>query len=235
MDVLTIVFVVAGAYLWGAIPSAYVVARWLKGIDIRKYGSGNVGASNLMQQANRRIGFASGVFDCVVKGTLPVVICKEVLDLGPLVQATVGLVAVFGHNWSPYIRFTGGRGVATGIGVMLGFYMWPEFLLLTVFMAILGWMLFKEMGFWTFISMLGLPTLAFVFDRPPEIIFACLGITLLLFAKRLTANWEKPLSGNPWYVVFACRVVWDRDVPKKAEWLSRRPGAVIGGAADGRA
>jgi glycerol-3-phosphate acyltransferase PlsY len=209
------------------------VARWLKGIDIRKYGSGNVGASNLMAQSNRKIGFALGVFDCVAKGTLPVVLCKEVLDQGPLIRATVGLVAVFGHNWSPYIRFTGGRGVATAIGAMVGFYMWQEFLLLGVFMGIMGWLLFKEMGFWTFMSMIGLPVLAFVFNRPTEIVFGCLGITLLLLAKRLTANWERPLSGHPWYVIFACRVVWDRDVPRKAEWLSRRPGAVVGGAADG--
>ena len=231
---LTTVLVIAGVYLWGAIPSAYLVARWLKDIDIRKYGSGNVGASNLMAQSNRKIGFALGVFDCVVKGTLPVVICKEVLDQGPLIQAAVGLVAVFGHNWSPYIRFTGGRGVATGIGVMVGFYMWQEFLLLTVFMGIMGWLLFKEMGFWTFMSMVGLPILAFVFNRPTEIVFACLGITLLLLAKRLTANWEKPLTGHPLPVVFACRVIWDRDVPRKAEWLSRRPGAEARGAADGR-
>ena len=109
---------ILGAYLWGSVPSTYVAARYLRGIDIREFGSGNVGSANFMAHVGRRTGFLLGTSDCLVKGTLPVVVAK-LLDQSLGVQAGVGLAAIAGHNWSPYIRFTGGRGVATAIGVVL--------------------------------------------------------------------------------------------------------------------
>ena len=216
-----VVFIVA-AYLWGAVPTAYLVSRYLKGIDIREYGSGNVGAANVMAHVGKRTGFLLGSFDCLAKGTLPVALAN-LLDQSHAVQAGTGLAAIAGHNWSPYLRFTGGRGVATAVGVVLGAFMWQEFLILTVVMGVLGHLIFRETGFWTFISMLLLPVLAFLFDRPPEILYMTLGIGALLMLKRLTANWELPLGEHPLITVMANRVFWDRDVPKKIQWTGRRP------------
>ena len=213
---------ILGTYLWASIPTAYVVARYLKGIDIRQYGSGNVGAANVMAHVGRRIGFGLGTFDCVVKGTLPVVLANVFGE--PLyVQAGVSLVAIAGHCWSLYIGFTGGRGVATAVGVVLGFLMWPEFLILCVVMGLLGYVVFREMGFWTFIAMLALPLLAFVFDRPTEVLVMTLGVGGVLTAKRLTANWEMPSGEYPLVKVIGYRVIWDRDVPKRVQWTRRSP------------
>ena len=216
------VLFIVGAYLWGAIPSAYLVSRYRKGIDIRRYGSGNVGAANVMTHVGMRTGWILGTFDCLVKGTLPVALAN-LLDQSYAVQAGTGLAAIAAHNWSPYIRFTGGRGVATAVGVVLGAFMWQEFLILTVVLGGLGQLIFRETGFWTFISMLLLPLLAFLFDRPPEILYMTLGIGGLLVLKRLTANWQPPLSGQPLIKVLGCRILWDRDVPKKIQWTGRRP------------
>ena len=222
MDILTAALFIVGAYLWGAVPSSYLAGRYLKGIDIRRYGSGNVGAANLMTHVGRRTGFLVGTFDCLAKGALPVALAKA-FDAGDAVQAGAGLAAIMGHSWSPYIRFTGGRGVATAIGVLFGSLMWPEFLIMTVVMGGIGRLAFRETGLWTFISLLALPVLAFVFDRPPEILAMTLGIGILLLAKRLTANWERPVSGYPLVQVLAYRALWDRDVPRNVQWTGRRP------------
>ena len=218
---ISILFV-AGAYLLGGVPSAYLVGRYRKGIDIRDYGSGNVGATNLMTQVGKWTGFFLGAFDCLVKGTLPILLAK-LLDQSLSVQVAVGLAAIAGHNWSPYIRLTGGRGVATAVGVVLGLLMWPEFLILTIVMGLMGRVIFRDTGFWTFISMIILPVLAHVFDRPPEVLWATLVIGLLLTLKRLTANWERPSNEFPLLQVMACRVLWDRDVPKQIQWTERHP------------
>lgn len=216
------ILLIVGSYLWAAIPTAYLVARYRKGIDIRRYGSGNMGATNVMTHVGKRTGFLLGTFDCLGKGTLPVV-AANLMDQSLAVQAGAGLAAIAGHNWSPYVGFTGGRGVATAIGVVFGFQMWYEFLILAFVMGAIGLLLFRETGFWTFMSMLALPVLAFIFDRPPEVLYMTLGIGGLLVLKRLTANWERPTSQYPLANILVYRVLWDRDVPKKAEWTRRRP------------
>ena len=211
-----------GAYLWGAVPTAYLVGRYVKGIDIRKYGSGNVGATNVMTHVGMRTGFLLGTFDCLAKGTLPVVAAK-LLDQSLAVQVTMGLVAMAGHSWSPYLQFTGGRGVATAVGVVLGMAMFWEFLVLTVVMGAIGRLIFRETGFWTFVSIFLLPALAYLFSRPAELIYMTLAIGFLLTMKRLTANWE-PISGEyPLMRVAFYRALWDRDVPKKIQWTRRQP------------
>ena len=218
----TSVLLILGAYLWGAIPSAYLVGRYMKGIDIRQYGSRNVGASNLMAQVGKRTGFLLGTFDCLAKGTLPVALAS-LLDQSPAVQAAAGLAAIAGHNWSPYLRFAGGRGVATSVGVVLGAQMWPEFLILTVVIGGAGQLIFRDTGFWTFISILLLPLLALLFPHPPEFRYMTLGIGALLILKRLTANWEAPSDEISLLRLMRNRIFWDRDISKKAQWTTRQP------------
>ena len=94
MTVTAAAFIV-GAYLLGAIPSSYLMARWLKGVDIRTTGSGNVGASNLSEHVGRWIGIPVGFFDLIVKATVPILLA-QFLDQGLTVQAAVGLAAVLG-------------------------------------------------------------------------------------------------------------------------------------------
>ena len=221
----TTALIILAAYLWGGIPSSYLVARYLKGIDIREYGSGNVGASNVSEHIGIRIGFLLGTFDCLGKGALPVVVLW-LMDQSMAVRVAAGLAAVTGHNWSPYIRFTGGRGVATAIGVILGFLMWKEFLVGAAILGIIGRLLTKDLGFWTFVAMLALPVLAYVFEEPPErvyMVYMGIGIALILILKRLTSNWERPRGDYPLLHVLAFRLLWDRDVPRKKEWTGRRP------------
>ncbi len=219
-------FILAG-YLWGSFPTAYVVARVLRGVDIRTHGSGNVGASNLTEVAGWRVGLAIGVFDCAVKGTLPVV-ASGLADQSLTVQAGVGLAAIAGHNWSPFIKFTGGRGVATGIGVYLGFFMWQE-LLVAGMVWLVGRQLRRDSAFWTFVLLFLIPVIAYsVFERQSEVVLMSVGIIVLLIFKRLTANWALPEGEFSWVRLLAYRFLWDRDVSRKEAWVERRPQSADG-------
>ena len=213
---------IVGAYLIGSIPTGYLVSKYVAGIDIRDYGSGNVGASNVIEHVGKWQGTLQGAFDCLVKGLLPVALGKLVgMDLWVLGAA--GLVALVGHNWSPYLRLTGGRGVSVAVGAALGLGMFWEILILGIAVFTIGRLLTRDTGFWTFAALLALPLAGLAFRRESEIILTIVLICLMMFLKRLTANWERPPSEYPLRRVLMYRLVWDRDVPKRAEWTERRP------------
>ena len=224
MTITAAAFIV-GAYLLGAIPTSYLVARFLRGVDIRESGSGNVGASNLSEHAGRWIGITVGLFDLIVKATVPILLAQS-FDQSITVQAAVGLAAVLGHNWSLYLQMTGGRGISTVIGIMVAFLMWPEIVIGLVLVGLVGTLWLKDMALWMFVMILALPVMAYLFnffdlferDMTIVILFVCLAITLL--AKRLTANWERPEQGYNWRV-FLYRILWDRDVRRQEEWTRR--------------
>jgi glycerol-3-phosphate acyltransferase PlsY len=108
---------VVGAYLLGAIPTAYLAGRWRRGIDVRRVGSGNVGGSNLRATVGLWATVAVGLFD-VAKGALPAWLGLR-LGLDETVALPAGLAAVAGHDWSPWLGFQGGRRMASTLGVLL--------------------------------------------------------------------------------------------------------------------
>lgn len=105
------------AYLIGGIPTAYLAARLMKGADIRKLGDRNAGAANVFRNVGHKAGFAVGAVD-IAKGAAAVILAKAVLDSTAAEMISGGL-AVAGHNWPAHLRFRGGRGAATGVGVLL--------------------------------------------------------------------------------------------------------------------
>lgn len=122
-DTIATVLVIAGSYLLGALPSAYLLARAVKGIDIRDYGSGNVGIANVSVHVGKRWLAPLILFDVFAKGVLPVAVASDnILGLGPWVEAGAGMASVLGHNWSVWLKFTGGRGMATALGVVAAFH-----------------------------------------------------------------------------------------------------------------
>lgn len=108
---------IAVAYLVGGIPWGLLLGRWFRGVDIRAYGSGKTGATNAARTLGWRISGLVFVLD-VLKGVVAVLLARWVTDL-PLVESLAGMAAILGHCFSPYIRFGGGRGVATGAGATL--------------------------------------------------------------------------------------------------------------------
>ena len=218
---MTAVLIAGAAYLLGAVPTAYIVARYVGGLDIRRYGSGNVGASNLSELYGWWAGVALGVFDAVVKGTL-VVVAARLLDQSVAVQALAGVAAVAGHCWSVYIGFTGGRGVATALGAILGLLMWKELLVMAAIIGVFSRLVVRESAFAFFIAMLALPLLAAIFQEPVELAYMSVVLVSVLFLKRLTANWERPAAGRSLARVLMLRLTMDRDVPAGELWTRRK-------------
>ncbi len=116
------IVVILAAYLIGAIPFALLIGR-IKGVDIRQVGSGNVGATNVFRSVGKGWGVLTFVCD-VLKGFLPAILFPLWATGGIEQPETAGLLygcaAIAGHNWPVYLRFKGGKGVATSAGVLLG-------------------------------------------------------------------------------------------------------------------
>lgn len=119
----TIVLLTVASYLIGAIPFALLISR-LKGVDIRQVGSGNVGATNVFRSVGKGLGVLTFVCD-VLKGFVPAFFFPLSVGAGVLENPQnagliFGCAAIAGHNWPVYLRFHGGKGVATSAGVLLG-------------------------------------------------------------------------------------------------------------------
>lgn len=106
------------SFLLGAIPFAWILGRF-RGIDIREMGSGNVGATNLVRNAGFPLGVTAGLLD-LLKGYLPVVAASGgLISGGEFLPLIIGVFAVFGHCYTPFLGFKGGKGVATMAGALL--------------------------------------------------------------------------------------------------------------------
>lgn len=107
------------SYLLGAVPTSYLAGRIFRGIDLRQHGSGNLGATNLYRTLGWWYALPVALFD-IAKGVVPVVLFAPQVSASQRVAVACGLAAVIGHVYSVFVRFKGGKGVATAAGVMLG-------------------------------------------------------------------------------------------------------------------
>jgi len=222
-----VLFPLIAVYIIGSIPTAFLLGHALKGIDIRYSGSGNVGASNIDIVAGKVYALSVGIFDCLIKGTLPVVILRNI-DVHDLIIVSAALCLIIGHNWSPFIGFKGGRGVAIAIGIVIGMSMWEEMLILVAGPGLLGrFIVYRDSALWTLISVILLVSLTVVLGREFHIILLAIGILTLLISKRLMANSEPLSKGASMWQILACRLVLDRDIPSRVEWIRRRQRASL--------
>lgn len=108
------------SYLIGSIPTAYIFGKVSKGIDIRQHGSGNVGATNVFRVLGKGPGFAVLLLD-ILKGVIAVALIPDLLGLTEILHRVgMALVVVCGHNWTIFLKFKGGKGIATSFGVLIG-------------------------------------------------------------------------------------------------------------------
>ncbi len=110
--------ILAACYLMGAIPFGLIVGKLLKGVDIRKFGSGNIGATNVYRTLGPGPALLVFALD-TAKGFFAVTLCRH-LTLSDWFVVAGGLLAVAGHTFSVFLKFQGGRGVATALGVIVG-------------------------------------------------------------------------------------------------------------------
>jgi glycerol-3-phosphate acyltransferase PlsY len=143
----------SASYLIGSIPFGLLVSRFVFGKDIRKMGSGNIGATNILRNFGFQPFLAVMLLD-MAKGIAAVKI-GEALGLPASLALAAGLLAIVGHNWSVYLRFKGGKGIATSGGVIIAAYPW------TVTLSVVG--VFLVMVLLTRIMSVGSLSAALVF------------------------------------------------------------------------
>src|SRR5215470_5003118 len=172
--------VVLVAYAIGSIPFALILAR-RRGSDLRRVGSGNLGAANVMRASGVAAGVAVALLD-MAKGAVSVWIAEQ-LEPGPLAPAAAGLAAIVGHIYPVWLRFRGGKGVATACGV---FSMLTPLALppaLAIF-AIAVWAT-KYISLGSVLATVALPPLAYALGSPvPAVIASCAASVIILFRHR---------------------------------------------------
>lgn len=170
--------IVAGAYLVGAIPFGLVIGR-LAGVDVRVEGSGNIGATNVARTAGRAFGVLTLVLDAAKGATGPLVALA--FDQPVLVQLVAGLAAVLGHVFPVYLRFRGGKGVATATGVFAALTPLPTVVAVAVFALVFAIARVVSLG--SLLGSLALVVATWRLDGRREVIVLAGVVTLLIFVR----------------------------------------------------
>ena len=200
------VLLVIGAYLVGSIPSAYLLARWRRGIDPRAVGSGNVGASNLRLTVGLWAAVTVAIID-IAKGAVPVWLGLR-LGLGEPAAYAAGLAAVVGHNWSVWLSFQGGRGGATTVGAFLVAF--PLAAVWIMVFVLVGGAVHWAAPLHAF-AVLTVPLWSLALGRSPAVLYLALAAIFLMFVKRLEANVRFATPPGERAEVWRNRLLLDRD------------------------
>ena len=182
----------AAAYLIGAIPVGFLVARAFGIGDIRGHGSGSIGMTNVLRTAGKLPAVLTLVGD-VVKGAVAVVLGAQIGGGDTTAAAVAAVATVAGNCWSIFLRFRGGKGVATGLGVML--YLVPVAVLpaAIVFLAVVATTRFVSLG--SLLGALGIPVVALVLAYPIATVIAAAAVALIIVARH-RENIGRLLSGT---------------------------------------
>ena len=209
-------------YLISSIPIAYV---WVKiknsELDLTQIGTGNLGASNTKNVLGILSAVLIALIDAIGKGFIPIYILSNISEYS-WELFLYGLIIVLGHNWSIFINFKGGRGIAVSIGILLAIDPLRLTFLIIAIPVVLGrWIVYKDSAFWTFVTIILLNVITFSISAEiMEKIFT-VGLAILLIGKRILSNeysFSKHLNK---FEVFMCRIVFDRDIRSKYLWINK--------------
>jgi len=205
-SVLFIVIALICAYLLGSLPSAYLMARFRKGIDIRGVGSKSMGAMNVFY----KVGFAEGLIVLAVdigKGAAAVALARW-LGAPMIVELFAGVAAVIGHSYPVWLKFRGGRGGATTIGILIFLMPWG----IPIYLAIFGLGLltthFPTLSY--SIAFLCFPFVAWLIYHSGVLVAFSVGILLLPLLKYIPRIKEMRAAGGSWRHVLLRRNLKDR-------------------------
>jgi glycerol-3-phosphate acyltransferase PlsY len=159
-------------------------------------------------------------FDIFVKGAFPVYLAQEVATNSWIV-VLAGLATVAGHNWSLYLKFTGGRGITVVLGVLL-VLAWKE-LAIGLGITLVGWLISRSSALWVGISVALIPVLSVVFGEPLYVKVLCVALLVIAAVKRVMSNRNATGQRTSWRNVFLQRLIYDRDVASRDDWIYRAP------------
>ncbi|HEY5674752.1 MAG TPA: glycerol-3-phosphate 1-O-acyltransferase PlsY [Malonomonas sp.] len=189
---MTLFLLLLGAYLIGAIPTGIILTKLAGGEDLRKVGSGNIGATNVYRSAGRKLGIITLIGDCL-KGVIPLLVAINLFNYQGASLALVALAAFLGHCYPVYLGFKGGKGVATALGVFL--VLSPKSILcaLALFALILWRKRYISLA--SILTAAAVPLFVLLFERSLPLV----AVTLLIAAIviwRHRANIDRLLSGT---------------------------------------
>ncbi len=170
------------AYLTGSIPNAYLIGKLVRGIDIRQHGSGNVGATNVFRTVGKTWGSVAFGLD-VLKGFIASALLAKYfanqtsLQFG-IFQLTLGITAILGHVFPIWLRFKGGKGVATSCGVFLGIF--PKAVLASLAIWIIVAFLSRYVSLASLIAVSSFVVWVICFYRESDIFYMAIALSVLL-------------------------------------------------------
>lgn len=168
-------FVLIFSYLLGAIPNGLIFGKLLWKKDLRKLGSGNIGATNAWRTIGKPAGILIFLLD-FLKGAISVLLAKMFVGT-PMVVMLAGVFAIFGHSFTIYLIFKGGKGVATGLGVIS--MMMPKVAIFAFLVWLAIVLVTRYVSFGSCVASALVPVLAFSFRLPAE--YVCFGLIVAVF------------------------------------------------------
>ncbi|MCF8009455.1 MAG: glycerol-3-phosphate 1-O-acyltransferase PlsY [Halanaerobiales bacterium] len=192
---MLILFVLILAYLIGAVPNGYIFAKNCANLDIREHGSGNVGATNVARVTGYKVGLIVALLD-ILKGVIAVTVAQYFLlpEYSMTFVFIAAVLAIIGHNWSVFLSFNGGKGVATSAGILIKLFPW----VILVFFII--WVIFiiltKIVSIGSILGAISIPfSIYFIYNNQTSyLIFGILVGLLIIFSHR--SNINRLINGN---------------------------------------
>jgi glycerol-3-phosphate acyltransferase PlsY len=206
MNIAFIALAIICAYLIGSFPSAYIAGRVRKGIDIRQVGSRNMGAMNVFY----KVGFVAGILVLAVdigKGAAAVALARW-LGVHETVQLLAGVAAVMGHSFPIFLKFRGGRGGATCIGILVYLMPWSIPIYLGIFGLTLLLTRYPTLSY--SVAFLCFPFIAWLAYHQWELVVFSIGILLLPGVKYIPRIKEMRATGGSWRHVALRKNLKDR-------------------------
>jgi glycerol-3-phosphate acyltransferase PlsY len=218
MPVVSIIFLLLFGYFFGSIPSGYLAGKWIKGIDLRQYGSGTVSGSMVWEHVAKWAVVPVGLFD-IFKGAFPTWLGLR-LGMGELAAMLAGFAAIVGHNWPVYLNFQGGRGFSPFLGELLVLFPWG----LVIVLAGLAIGNIFQNPIIPLFTVLLLPFFALFLQGSPIVLWCSIGMMLITLIKRLEAN-RRPLPADrkERQRTIIRRLLLDRDIQDHEEWIRKEP------------
>ncbi len=187
------------AYLLGSLPFGYILSKVLAKSDIRKHGSGNIGATNVLRVMGWKAALPVFILD-MLKGVAAVLLAKAVSDL-PAVYLAAGFLAMLGHSFPVFLSFKGGKAAATGIGVLVALSGWVALVLIVLAALVVALTRYVSLG--SILGSLSVPLFFWIFSFDASYIVFGLATAVLISARhhenisRLLKGTESKIGRKP--------------------------------------
>jgi glycerol-3-phosphate acyltransferase PlsY len=192
MDDLLFIFVLIIIYLIAAIPSGVILSRLMGSEDVRQKGSGNIGATNVYRVVGKLAGILTLIGD-IMKGFLPLLAYKSWLAPTPTQLGVACAIAIIGHCYPVYLKFRGGKGVATAFGIFL--VLSPQAVLVVVVVFVITVAASRYISLGSVLAAMSAPLLILMLNHPQPIFLATLFIAMLVIWRHRT-NIRRLLDGS---------------------------------------